>query len=106
MSWITSSVGETDIAPIGGLVGVLFQQQHGGTRAEARDYILGTTLRLGSVVAGFSPRSTTSEERFQLPVFGSQIIARIRQIETLVTEREVGNDVLQDGVVQSRPVGK
>jgi hypothetical protein len=35
-----------------------------------------------------------------------QIIAGVRQIETLVDQREIGDDVVQNGVIERRPVGE
>ncbi len=35
-----------------------------------------------------------------------QVVARVGEIETLIDQREIRNDVVQDGVIERRPVGE
>src|SRR5438105_12855830 len=55
-------------------------------------------------VRGEPYRSCDSYLQFYACVL--KIVSRIGKIEALVTKRKIGNDVFENRVIQSRPVGK
>ena len=63
-------------------------------RSRSRGAFVGSSIRASASSGGAVARVNL------------QVVPRVGKIEAFITKREIRNDVLQNGVIQRRPVGK
>ena len=80
------------------------------TRRYTEEYEKGicsqSTPRRSGMNLSHSHRNFLIDRKINSKMENLQIIAGVRQIETLVDQREIGDDVVQNGVIERRPVGE
>ena len=80
------------------------------TRRYTKEYDEGirsqSTPRRSGMNLSHSHRNFLIDRKINSKMENLQIIAGVRQIETLVDQREIGDDVVQNGVIERRPVGE
>lgn len=78
------------------------------TRRYTEEYEKGicsqSTPRRSGMNLSHSHRNFLIDRKINSKMENLQIIAGVRQIETLVDQREIGDDVVQNGVIERRPV--